>query len=228
VIFRQFCTPDEEISYLLADPVSRYAAVLDPNIQATRDYLEVLRRLDLRLMHVIETHVHESHFSAAPVLRAETGARLVANKSAVLTCVDMPVEDDEDIYLGEEVITVMATPGHSGCSLSYLWRDRVFTGHTLLAGVTGTCQRSDSNAGLLFESVHDRLFKLPAETLVYPGRLIEKRRISCIGQERAVNTDLAPETRLEDFIARKQAEKQHHKSWMNESLKANEQCMMLS
>lgn len=228
MIFRQFCTPDEEISYLLADPVSRYAAVVDPNTQAERDYIEVLHRLDLRLMYVIETHVHESHFSAAPLLRAETGAQLVAHQNAVLSCVDMPVEDDENIYLGEEVITVMTTPGHSSCSQSYLWRDRLFTGHTLLAGVTGNCQRPDANAGLLFESVHDRLFKLPAETLIYPGRLIEKRRISCIGQERAVNTDLAPRTTLEEFIARKQAEKQHINSQMNESLKANEQCMMLS
>jgi len=85
VICRWFSITDEEISYLLADPVTRYAAVLDPHSQAELDYLKVIRKLDLRLVYLIETHAHESHLSAAPVLRAATGARLIIRKQVAAT-----------------------------------------------------------------------------------------------------------------------------------------------
>ena len=224
VIFRQFCTPDDDVSYLLADPVSRYAALLDPNLAAERDYLEVLRRLDLRLVYVIETHAHESHLSAAPVLRAETGARLVTHSSVESACVDMHIDDGENLFLGEEFLSVMETPGHSACCLSYRWRDRVFTGHTLLAGATGTCQRSDADAGRLFDSIRERLFALPDETLVYPGRLTGTRRSSSIGEERATNTDLQPQNTRDEFIRRKQLEAGYSGSWGQDSLAANRRC----
>ena len=228
VIFRQFCTPDDDVSYLLADPVSRYAALLDPNLAAERDYLEVLRRLDLRLVYVIETHAHESHLSAAPVLRAETGARLVTHSSVESACVDMHIDDGENLFLGEEFLSVMETPGHSACCLSYRWRDRVFTGHTLLAGATGTCQRSDADAGRLFDSIRKRLFALPDETLVYPGRLTGRRRSSSIGEERATNTDLQPHSTREEFIRRKELEAGYSESWRQDSLAANRRCENIS
>ena len=206
MIFRQFCTADNDISYLLADPVSRYAAVMDPNIEAEREYIEVIRRLDLRLVYAIETHAHESHVSAAPVLRAETGARLVMQRTVAMDGVDVYVGHGERLFLGEEWIGVMETPGHSPCSLSYVWRDRVFTGHTLLAGSTGPCQRDDADAGRLFDSVVERLFALPDGMLVYPGCVSGERCSSSIGRERISNEDLQPQTTRADFIRCKQSE----------------------
>lgn len=224
MIFRQFCTPDQDISYVLADPVSRYAALLDPEIGAESDYLEIVRRLDLRLIYVIETHLHESHLSAAPALRAETGARLVTHSSVDVDCVDMHVDDGDRLYVGEELLSVVATPGHSACSLSYLWRDRVFTGHTLLAGETGSCLRADADAGRLFDSVRERLFALPDETLVYPGRVTDRRRISSIGQERAANNDLQPQISREQFAKRKQLQAMHRGPWQAGCVPANQRC----
>jgi sulfur dioxygenase len=206
VIFRQFCTADNDVSYLLADPVSRYAAVLDPNIEAERDYVDVIRRLDLRLVYAIETHAHESHVSAAPVLRAETGARLVTHRKVGMGGVDVYVDHGERLFLGEEWIGVMETPGHSPCSLSYVWRDRVFTGHTLLAGSAGPCHRADADAGRLFDSIVGRLFALPEDMLVYPGRVSGERCNSSIGHERVSNEDLQPQITRANFIRRKQSE----------------------
>jgi sulfur dioxygenase len=206
VIFRQFCTADNDISYLLADPVSRYAAVLDPSVEAEHDYIDVIRRLDLRLVYAIETHAHESHVSAAPVLCAETGAQLVTHRAAGLECVDRHVDHGERLCLGEEWIGVMETPGHSPCSLSYIWRDRVFTGHTLLAGATGSCQRADADVGRLFDSIVERLFALPDDMLVYPGRISGERCSSSIGRERTANADLQAQTTRAHFIRRKRAE----------------------
>ena len=206
MIFRQFCTADSDISYLLADSVSRYAAVLDPNIEAEREYIDVIRRLDLRLVYAIETHAHESHVSAAPVLCADTGAQLVTHHAAQMDCVDRRVAHGERLYLGEERIGVMETPGHSPCSLSYIWRDRVFTGHTLLAGSTGACQRADADAGRLFDSIVERLFALPDDMLVYPGRVSGERCSSSIGRERTANVELQAHTSRAHFIRHKRSE----------------------
>ncbi len=221
MIFHPFCTRDKDISYLLADPVTRHAAVVDPHTEAAREYVELIRRLDLKLMYLIETHAHESHLSAAPSLREETGARLLMHRSMKLDCVDRHVTDGETIFMGEEYIAVMETPGHSACSLSFLWRDRVFTGHTLLAGATGLCRRADADAGQLFDSVRERLFALPDETLVCPGREAHERRISSIGQERKANRDIQPQTSRMAFIQKKQAEATRTMTWRQDKLAAN-------
>lgn len=225
MIFRQFCTDDEQISYLLADPVTRYAALLDPNARATVRYFEVIEGLDLKLVYVIETHAHESHLSAAPVIRAKTGARVVAHAAAGLTCADMTVAGEDSLFVGEESIQVLATPGHSACSLSFLWRDRLFSGHTLLTGRTGSCQRRDADAGLLFDSVTERLLRLPEETLVCPGRVVGQRRISCIGQERAANADLQPPADRERFVKRKRLETLYSQARVTGELAANRRCV---
>ena len=224
VIFRQFCTRDEDVSYLLADPVSRYAALVDPHVDAEGSYQEVLSRLDLSLVYLFETHAHESHQSAAPVLRAATGARLVTQSSVDVACVDLHVDDGETVYVGEEILSVIETPGHSACSMCLRWRDRVFTGHTLLAGVTGSCTRGDADAGRLFDSVRDGLFMLPDETVVYPGRLVDGRRISSIAQERAINADLRPHTSREQFVRCKQREARGGERREGWYLAANRRC----
>lgn len=226
MIFRQFCTSDEQISYLLADPVRREAAIVDPHAQAAHDYVEVIRRLDLRLVYVIETHLHESHRSAAAVLRNGSGARLVTHSKVDMACVDMHVDDNDSLFVGEELIRVIATPGHSTCSLSYLWRDRLFSGHTLLAGQTGPCERPDADASLLFDSVQ-RLFELPDETLVFPGRVMGQRRLSSIGQERAMNTDLQSGISRERYVRRKQLEALYARSWSPGNLAINKECKEL-
>ncbi|MGD2073392.1 MAG: MBL fold metallo-hydrolase [Gammaproteobacteria bacterium] len=224
MIFRQFCTDDGDISYLLADPVTRYAALLDPHVDARTDYGAVIRRLDLRLVYLIETHLHESHLSAAPALRADTDAQVVAHNCVDLVCVDRRVVDDESIFMGEERINAMETPGHSACSMSYLWRDRVFTGHTLLAGATGPCHRDDADADRLFDSVRDRLFVLPKETLVCPGRATGHRRGSTIGDECAGNVDLRPRMTRAEFVAVKRLELARGRVWQTDSLEDNRGC----
>ena len=224
MIFRRFVSADGDSSYLLADPVTRYAALVDPHVQTQRGYGEVIGRLDLRLVYLIETHAHESHLSAAPVLREESGARLVAHSSADLACVDLHVDDGDSIFIGEEYLRVMATPGHSRCSLSYVWGERVFTGHTLLAGSTGPCQRADADAGRLYDSICERLFALPDETLVYPGRAGGQQRETSIAQERDSNAELQPGMSRRRFIARKRLQATPAESWPQHTLAANRRC----
>ena len=224
MIFRQFCTADKEISYLLADPVTRQAALLDPNMLALDEYIETIEAMDLTLSYVIETHVHESHRSASASLRAQMDAQLVAHQAAQLVCTDMPVDDEDSVYIGEELVRVIATPGHSRCSLCFHWRDRVFTGHTLLAGKSGLCPREDSDAAAMLKSIQKKLLTLPDETLIYPGRINANRCVSSIAQERTDNADVKTDMTKEKFIQHKRQEAINKDTWQQDFLFANQRC----
>jgi len=205
MILRQFCAPDGQLSYLFADPVTRYAAAIDPHTSQEQEYLETIQRLGLRLEYTVETHAHESHLSASPLLKAETGAQWLSPRLAELDDVDGRLEDGNTVFIGEGRIDVLHTPGHSPCSLSYLWGGYVFTGHTLLAGIAGSCERPDSDAGQMFDSIQKCLYALPAITVVLPGLLVLEKDSTSVGQERERNKDCQTGTTREQFVRQKQA-----------------------
>ena len=203
MIFRQFLASDGQLSYLFADSVTRHAVVLDPHVSIETEYFDLIRQLDLKLEYAIETHAHESHLSAGPVLCEETGARWAMSRAADITVKARRIDGDECFYLGEECFIALATPGHSACSMCFRWRDRVFTGHTLLAGLTGDCNRPDADPASLYGSVMHVLYALPADTMVCPGQVTAGGRSSNIGFERVHNTELNGHTSVYDFIAAK-------------------------
>lgn len=223
VIFRQFCTADNEISYLLADPVTRIAALLDANVLAVKDYLAAIADMDLTLKYVMETHAQESHQSAAAHFRQQFASKLVAHSKAQLVCTDVAVKDDDHLFIGEECIQVLETPGHSRCSLSYYWHDRVFTGHTLLAGASGLCQRDDSDAAEMFNSIQNKLLTLPVTTLIYPGRVNSGQCVSNVAQELKANSEAGISVTQKKFIQDKQAEV-FSKRWPQNYLLDNQRC----
>lgn len=208
MIFRQFCAEDKQLSYLFADPITRHATVLDPHIQLEQDYLSMIHRLDLKLEFAVESHAHESHMSAAPVLCNETGAQWITSTRIDTGGAARTVDDGECLYIGEECFGALETPGHSSCSMCFRWRDRVFTGHTLLAGATGPCSRPDSDAGQLYSSITKRLYALPQDTLVYPGCECMNQRESTIRRERHQNRELNAHTTCDAFINCKRPELQ--------------------
>lgn len=203
MIFRQFHASDGQLSYLFADSVTRNAAILDPHLALEHDYIDLIEHLDLKLEYVIETHAHESHFSAAPLLCDATGAYWFMSHLIADTVKARPLEQGESVFMGEESFDVLETPGHSACSLCFRWRDRVFTGHTLLAGRVGDCGRPDADPRQLYDSITQGLYLLPAETMVFPGFGLEGKRESTIGIEREQNRDLNAATDRTVFLARK-------------------------
>ena len=203
MIFRQFHASDGQLSYLFADSVTRNAAILDPHLGLEHDYIDLIEHLDLQLEYVLETHAHESHFSAAPLLCAATGAYWFMSHLIADAVRARPLEDGESVFMGEESFNVLETPGHSACSLCFRWRDRVFTGHTLLAGRVGDCGRPDADPRQLYDSIMQRLYVMPEETLVFPGSGLEGNRESTIGVERKHNRDLNVATGRAVFMARK-------------------------
>jgi len=199
VIFRQlFDAPSSTYSYLIADPVTRKAALIDPVLEQVDRDLQLIGELDLTLTHVLDTHVHADHITASGILRERTGCT-VAGSDRGATCVDVRVFHGDVVKVGELEVQVLGTPGHTDDGLSYRLGDRVFTGDALLIRGTGRTDFQNGSAGQLYDSITQVLFALPDDTHVYPGHDYKGRTSSTIAEERRFNPRVAGRSR-EDFI----------------------------
>ncbi|PTL84906.1 MBL fold metallo-hydrolase [Vitiosangium sp. GDMCC 1.1324] len=195
MIFRQLF--DQETwtyTYLIADEATREAALIDPVDEQVERDLSVVKELGLTLKLVLETHVHADHVTGAGRLREQTGARVGASPSGA-PCVDRQVKDGEVLALGGLRIQVIATPGHTDDSLSYLVDRKLFTGDALLIRACGRTDFQNGDAGQLYDSITGRLFTLPDETEVYPGHDYAGLTMSTIGEEKQHNPRLAGKSR---------------------------------
>ena len=201
MIFRQiFDEATWTYTYLIADPVSKEALFIDPVNTHIDDYIALLQDLGLQLKYSLETHVHADHITASGLLRQRLGAETGVSSLCGAETADVQIQDGQIFELGEgEQIKVIATPGHTPGSISFLWRDRIMTGDSLLIGGCGRTDFQGGDAGALYDCITQRLFILPDDTLVYPGHDYKERWVSNIWQERTTNPRLAGKTR-EQFI----------------------------
>lgn len=186
-------------TYLVADPASGQAALIDPVAEQQERDLALIEELDLTLALVLDTHVHADHVTAAGALRARTGARTAASARGA-PCVDVPLEDGARLRVGAVELEVIATPGHTDDSLSFLVPGAVFTGDALLIRGCGRADFQNGDPGQLHDSITRVLFALPPETVVYPGHDYKGRTSSTIGEEQRWNPRLAGKSR-DEFIA---------------------------
>lgn len=199
MIFRQlFDLESSTYTYLVADAASRRAALIDPVLGQLERDLRLLDELGLTLDAVLETHVHADHVTAAGRLRERTGARTVAAASGA-PCIDTHVGHGDVVRVGDLAITVLATPGHTDDSLSFLVGDRVFTGDALLIRSAGRTDFQNGDARQLYDSITRVLFGLPDETLVYPAHDYRGMTASTIGEEKRFNPRIAARS-LDDFV----------------------------
>jgi glyoxylase-like metal-dependent hydrolase (beta-lactamase superfamily II)/rhodanese-related sulfurtransferase len=187
-------------TYLIADPINKDAVLIDPVNTHIDDYLAMLAEQGLQLKYTLETHVHADHITASGLLRQRLGAQTGVSALCGAETADFQIKDgDVFSFTNGEQIKVIATPGHTVGSISFLWRDRVFTGDALLIGGCGRTDFQGGDAGAQYDSITKRLFTLPDDTLVYPGHDYQQRWVSNIMQERTTNPRLAGKTR-EQFI----------------------------
>jgi glyoxylase-like metal-dependent hydrolase (beta-lactamase superfamily II) len=194
---RQLFDPESSTySYLLADEVTKQAVLIDSvREQAERD-LKLIDELGLDLKYVLETHTHADHVTGAAILRGRTGARTVTASNEV-ACADIHVKGGDRLLLGNIPICVLATPGHTDDSVSYLVESSVFTGDALFIRGTGRTDFQNGNAAALYESITTVLFQLPDDTLVLPGHDYRGQTASTIGEEKRLNPRLAGKSRNE-------------------------------
>lgn len=197
IIFRQLFDPESyTLSYLLADPLSGDAIFIDTVKERVGAYVSLLQEMNLQLVSVLDTHVHAEHITGAAGMRELTGASAATGESDIGGA-DRILGDGDTVVFGSEVLRVIATPGHTPGCVSYHWRDRLFTGDTLMIGGCGRTDFQGGDPGCLYDSITQRLFTLPDETLVYPGHDYKGQRVSCIGQERDTNPRLTGLSRAE-------------------------------
>lgn len=199
MIFRQLFDPDSStLTYLFAGEQG-IAVIIDPVLEHVEVYLSLLESLDLTLRWVLDTHIHADHITGARALKERAGATTALSGNCGATGYDRQLADGETLAFGDERIRVIATPGHTPESLCYLWRGRLFTGDTLMIGTCGRTDFQNGSSTDMYRSITQKLFVLPDETLVYPSHDYKGRRVSCIGEEKALNARIAGKT-LDEFV----------------------------
>jgi len=215
-----FDTASSTYTYVLFDPVSLDAVIIDPvDTQITRD-LAVLREKGLRLVWALETHAHADHITSAGQLAELAGAKTTAPAESGISTASVLLKDGDTLDFGGETIRALLTPGHTAGSMCFVWRDHVFTGDTLLINGCGRTDFQSGSAAELYHSLTEVLFKLPDATKVWPGHDYQGKSCSSIGREKTSNARVAGKTQAE-FIAIMEALHLPPPKRMNEAVPAN-------
>jgi glyoxylase-like metal-dependent hydrolase (beta-lactamase superfamily II)/rhodanese-related sulfurtransferase len=191
MIFRQlFDSVSGTYSYLLASRPGGEAMILDPVLEKADRYCQLLRELDLRLVKAVDTHLHADHVTGLGELRDRTHCITIMGEQSKADVVSMRVSDGDKVMIEGLSLDVMYTPGHTDDSYSYLMGDRVFTGDTLLIRGTGRTDFQNGSARAQYDSIFNRLLKLPDETMVFPAHDYKGDTVSTIGEEKRYNPRL--------------------------------------
>jgi glyoxylase-like metal-dependent hydrolase (beta-lactamase superfamily II) len=195
-----FDAESSTFTYILNVPGTREAVIIDPVDQHLDRDLAHIERLGLKLVYVLETHAHADHVTSAGRLRELTGAKACVPSGCGIPPAEVQLSDGDVIRFGDsEQIAVLHTPGHTAGSMSYIWRDNVFTGDTLLIDGCGRTDFQSGSAGALYDSVTRKLFVLPDDMRVWPGHDYKGQSVSTIGWEKRHNARLANRSR-DEFV----------------------------
>lgn len=220
-----FDSASSTYTYVLADPATHAAVIIDPvDTQLERD-LALLRLHGLQLAWTLETHAHADHVTSAGLLAEHAGARTAAPAGCGIATASVQLQDGEELAFGEQRLRVLHTPGHTAGSMCYLWHGHVFTGDTLLIGGCGRTDFQSGSAQALYRSITEVLFRLPDTTVVWPGHDYQNRTRSTIGAEKATNPRVAGKSEAE-FVATMENLNLPRPKRMDEAVPANLQSGM--
>ena len=177
-------------TYLIASSKGREALIIDPVLDNICEYISLLNELDLKLIKVIDTHIHADHITGASKLKEQTNCTTIMGEHTPADAVELKVKDDEIIKLDQIEIRALYTPGHTADSYSFLMNDCLFSGDTLLINGTGRTDFQNGSAKDAYNSIFNKLLKLPEKTLLYPGHDYNGKKVSSIGKEKKFNPRL--------------------------------------
>ena len=191
MIFEQlFDQKSSTYTYIIASGEGREALIIDPVIEHSDEYSTILKNLDLKLVKVIDTHIHADHISALNELNKRTNCIRVMGEKSKSEVIDLRIKDGEKINVEEVELQAIYTPGHTDCSYSFLMNDRVFTGDTLLINGSGRTDFQNGNAYDAYDSIFNKLLKLPEKTFVFPAHDYNGKKFSTIENEKNNNPRL--------------------------------------
>ena len=200
MIFKQvFDQKSSTYTYIIASAEGREALIIDPVLENVEDYIKLLTELNLKLVKVIDTHIHADHVTGAGKLRDKTQCVTIMGEHTPTDAVEIKVKDEEIIKLDQLKIKALYTPGHTSDSFSFLMDNYLFSGDTLLINGTGRTDFQNGNSKDAYNSLFNRLLKLPDETLVYPAHDYKGEKVSTIGKEKKFNPRLQVNN-VEEYI----------------------------
>ncbi len=191
MIFKQlFDDKSSTYTYIVASGKGREALIIDPVIEHTHIYVDLLNNLNLRLVKVIDTHIHADHISAMAELKERTNCQTIMGERSKSEVVNLKVKDNEKISIDGINLKALYTPGHTDDSYCFVMKDRIFTGDTLLINGTGRTDFQNGNSKDAYNSIFKKVLTLPEETLVYPAHDYKGNKYSSIGNEKKHNPRL--------------------------------------
>ena len=191
MIFEQlFDTKSSTYTYIISSGKGREALIIDPVIDNINQYIKVLENLKLKLVKVLDTHIHADHITGMNELNKRTKCVRVMGEHSKSEVIDIKLKDNEKLKIENIELKAIYTPGHTDCSYSYVMENKVFTGDTLLINGTGRTDFQSGNPYDAYDSLFNKLLKLPNKTLVYPGHDYNKKRYSTIENEKNNNPRL--------------------------------------
>jgi glyoxylase-like metal-dependent hydrolase (beta-lactamase superfamily II)/rhodanese-related sulfurtransferase len=200
MIFRQFFdSVSGTYTYLLASRRGGEALIIDPVIEKVDRYLQLVNELDLKLVKAVDTHLHADHVTGLGALRDRTHCITVMGEQTKADVVSMRVAEGDSVQIEGISLNVLYTPGHTDDSYSYLMGDRVFTGDTLLIRGTGRTDFQNGDPRAQYDSIFNKLLKLPEEMLVFPAHDYKGETVSTIGEEKAFNPRLQVQS-IDEYV----------------------------
>lgn len=225
MLFKQLYEPiSSTYTYLLGCEETGQALLIDPVLPSWERDLQVIQALDLKLACTIETHIHADHITSANKLREITGSQIAMPALDKLSCSDIGMEEGKPFTLGSITMQALHTPGHTDNHMAYIVNERVFTGDVLLIDGCGRTDFQNGDAETLYHSVHDKLFTLPEDQLVYPAHDYQQRRVSSIGQEKTRNQRLGDGKTLEQFVQIMHELKLEYPKFIDHAVPGNKAC----
>lgn len=225
IIFRQLFEPvSSTYTYLLGCPETGEAVLIDPVMPAWQRDLQAVNDLGLRLVMTVDTHIHADHITSASLLKREVGSRIAIPALDALPCTDVGMEDGTPLQVGSLRLDPMHTPGHTDNHFAVGAGDRVFTGDALLIDGCGRTDFQGGSAETLYHSIHDKIFTLPDDALVYPGHDYHHSHVTTVSQERQRNPRLGGGKSVEEFVAIMAALKLPYPKKMEVAVPANLRC----
>ena len=201
MIFKQLFEPlSSTYTYLIGCEETGKAILIDPVIATMDRDLSELQQYGLKLEYAIDTHIHADHITSALELKKQLGNKIANPIADSLPCADLYLEEGKPLVIGSIQVNSLHTPGHTTGHFAYVINNQIFTGDSLLIDGCGRTDFQHGSSEQLYHSIHQKLFNLPDDYLVYPGHDYQNRFISTIGQEKIRNPRLGGGKNLEEFI----------------------------